>query len=217
MPEPHPKPASTGAPKRPAEATTFPPERRAASVAYDRAYFESHLGERPYAWGEAVWEEHFARFAQEVEQNFHPATVFDAGCGVGFLVGALRDLGIDARGADVSEWALAQAPEGIRDRLAWRSVTEPIAGGPYDLVICIEVLEHLSETEGLVAVKQLTAATDRVLFSSTPDDKAEPSHLNVQPAEYWIRAFAGEGFVPRQGLDLSFAAPWAILLERGRA
>ena len=66
------------------------------------------------------------------------------------------------------------------------SVADPIEGR-YDLVTCIEVLEHMPEAEAIRAIAAMTKATDRILFSSSPSDFNEPTHVNVHRAIYWLR------------------------------
>ncbi len=79
---------------------------------------------------------------------------------------------------------------------------------------CIEVVEHLTPSDGRVAIANMCAATDTVLFSSTPADFGEPTHLNVQPAEYWASLFAKYGLYRDHSVDASFLSAWAILFRR---
>lgn len=49
----------------------------------------------------------FIRSAAEyIKKEYHPQTVLDAGCAMGLLVAALRDLGVDGLGVDLSEYAI---------------------------------------------------------------------------------------------------------------
>ncbi len=187
-----------------------------AEADYDEAYFHSHCGPWPYRKGEARWEGFFAGVADTIVRSFSPKTVFDAGCGVGFLVEALWDRGVEAHGRDISAYAIAQVRPDARGSCRVGSVTEPIEG-TYDLVVCIEVLEHLDADEADRAIEQLTAASDRILFSSTPSHFGEPTHQTVRPAIYWLRRFARLGFKPALGYDATYVSPQAMLFERAGA
>jgi hypothetical protein len=93
------------------------------------------------------------------------------------------------------------------------SATEPL-GQRYDLVSCIEVVEHMSPVDAQRAIDHIAAATDLVLFSSSPADHDEPTHVNTRPTEQWVAWFAERGFFRRTDVDLSFLSPWAVLFER---
>lgn len=167
----------------------------------------------PYRKGEPVWEEFFGRVADEIVLSLKPTTAFDAGCAIGFLVEALWDRGVTAHGRDISEFAISQVRPDVRQYCEIRTVTEPIEGS-YDLVTCIEILEHLPESDAIPAIDALTAASDQILFSSSPDDFDEPTHVNVKPAIYWSRLFAQRSFRPVVHYDASFIAPHAVLFVR---
>src|SRR5258708_5633565 len=154
---------------------------------YDAAYYQSSCGPIPYARSD-VWLRFFSTIAEEIVRSLHPSRVFDAGCAMGMLVEAFRDRGVEAWGVDISAFALAKVRPDIRPYCQVKSITEPF-GGRFDLVTCIEVLEHIPEQEARAAVKQITTASDVVLFSSTPDDHAEPTHINVHPIPYWLKLF----------------------------
>jgi hypothetical protein len=94
-----------------------------------------------------------------------------------------------------------------------QSLEYPIEGH-YDLVTCIEVLEHMSEGAALLAIKHIASVTDTVLFSSTPSDFAEPTHVNVKPTLYWLLRFADHGFFPDLSYDASYIALHAVLLKK---
>lgn len=187
-----------------------------SSQAYDRAYFENyHSGNvgHPYRKGDPAWEIFFGRVADEIVRSLRPRTVFDAGCAIGFLVEALWDRGVEAHGRDISDFAIDQIRPDVRSYCSVGSITDPIDGS-FDLVTCIEVLEHIPAPEAMRAIEHLASVADRVLFSSTPTDFDEPTHVNVHPAIYWIRAFAGVGFRPALGYDPTYLSPYALLFER---
>lgn len=181
-------------------------------VPYGAEYYHSHLGSVPYERND-YWLSMFGNIADEIARSLSPKRVFDAGCAMGFLVEMFWDRGIEADGRDISEYAISKVRADVRDHCQVGSIAEPI-DSDYDLVTCIEVLEHMPEDEARQAITSMTKVTDKILFSSTPTDFSEPSHINVRPVLYWLNAFATEGFVPRPEFDASFIAPHAFLLER---
>lgn len=179
---------------------------------YDESYYASHLGGIPYRRGEPEWKAFFTLVADTIAERIAPRTALDVGCAIGFLVEELRDRGIDAYGIDVSEYAIGQVPEPLRPYCRVGSVLGEIERN-YDLITCIEVLEHLPPDDAEPAVDNLTRHASRILFSSTPDDFAEPTHLNVQPPWYWARLFAARGFFRDPEVDVRAVATHAVLFR----
>jgi SAM-dependent methyltransferase len=178
-------------------------------------YNDAHLGGYDnYSWDNEEWRRFFLSLADRIVGIVDPRTVLDVGCARGLLVQALASKGIDATGTDISEHAVASAHDDVRDRLRVASATEPLPGR-YDLVTCIEVLEHMSPVDAQVAIDNIAAATDLVLFSSSPGDHDEPTHINTRPTAQWAAWFAERGFFRRTDVDLSFLPQWAVLFERG--
>lgn len=166
------------------------------SELYNYEYYHCCCG--PIAYEEpAHWVEFFGGIADRIVNDLSPKTVLDAGCAMGYLVAALRDRGVEAYGVDISQYAISKVREDIKQYCAVGSLTEPLPTclpRQYDLIVTIEVLEHMYEEDGRKAISNLCALSDRIIFSSTPDDFTERTHFNVQQREYWARLFAAEGF-----------------------
>lgn len=179
---------------------------------YDAWYFANCCG---VAYGRNEhWLTFFSRIAERIVADIAPRTVLDAGCAMGLLVEALRDRGVDAHGIDVSEYALRQAREDIRPYVRNASVTDPLPQR-YDLIVCIEVLEHLPEASARAATENFASHTDDVLFSSTPSDFSEVTHVTVKPPEWWAERFARQELFRDVDFDANFITPWAARFRRG--
>jgi SAM-dependent methyltransferase len=189
------------------EVDTSP--NRHYGVSYYRHYWG---GGEPYERNER-WMRFFDRVADGIVRNLRPASVLDVGCAMGMLVEALSNRGVDAWGIDVSEHAIAAVADSIGDRCSVASVVDPLPRR-YDLITCIEVLEHVPPSQADIAIANLCQATDRILLSSTPRDYGEPTHLNVQQPEVWAAALAREGFLRDLDHDGSYLSPWAALYVR---
>jgi hypothetical protein len=176
------------------------------------AYYYRHDCGIPYERNEH-WIGFFDRIAESIVREFHPTSALDAGCAMGFLVEGLRKRGVDAQGVDVSEYAISRVHESVREHCWVASLAEPLERR-YDLITCIEVLEHIPPEQTERTIANLCAATDRLLLSTTPHDYAEATHLNVRPPEDWSAALAREGFFRELDRDLSFLSPWAALYVR---
>src|SRR5262245_34919071 len=171
---------------------------------YGRCYFQRYGG-MPYEKSEH-WIRFFGGIADRVAAEIGPRRVLDAGCALGFLVEAMRERGIEAFGVDGSEYAIAHVPEAVRP-FCWRgSVTDPLRE-QYDVIVCLEVLEHLTREDGEQAIANLCAHTRDILFSSSPTHYSEATHLNTQPPEYWAAQFARHAFYRDVDFDASFIAP----------
>ena len=187
------------------------------------AYYYAHSCGRPYG-RDAEWLRFFGTVADRIKGDIlAPSSgkategkaprVLDAGCAMGLLVEALVERGIDAWGIDISEYAIAQAAPAVRDRVHVGSLTTPL-DGRYDLIVSIEVLEHMPPADARIALTNICAHTDDVLFSSSPTDFGETTHVNVQPPEAWAEAFAREGLLHDLEYDASFITPWAVRYRR---
>jgi glycosyltransferase involved in cell wall biosynthesis len=179
---------------------------------YDEDYYETSCG-LPYRRDVEHWQQFFSTVAKSIVGTLQPHLVLDVGCATGMLVEALRTEGVDARGVDVSTWAIENVPESLRPYCKEGTITEEI-DGMYDLITCIEVAEHLPSFVVDEAIANLCRHADAVLFSSTSDDFDEPTHLNVEPAGYWSRLFVLNGFLRDVDYDASFLAPHAILYRK---
>lgn len=181
---------------------------RDLSEDYGERYYQGYYERSP------KWFNFFRHIADALVKQFAPKTHLDAGCAWGLLVEVLREKGVESFGIDFSSYALDQVHPDIRQYCRRASLTEPIDGGPYDLITCIEVLEHMEEADALQAIENLTSVTDVIVFSSTPDDIDDPTHINVHPLIYWLRAFAQHGFGPVAELDAVFIADHAFVVSK---
>lgn len=180
---------------------------------YGAHYYENYWGGGgPYERNER-WMSFFGDVADGIVRDLHPLSVLDAGCALGFLVETLRERGVEAWGIDISEYAISQVHESVAEFCRVGSLTEPLERR-YDLITCIEVIEHVPPEQTTAVVANLCASTDRILLSSTPGDYGEPTHLNVQPPEAWSAALAHEGFLRDVDRDTSYLSPWSGLYVR---
>ena len=183
-------------------------------VTYGKEYYDNMCAV-PYDREQPVWRKHFLTLARTLADRYRPKTVLDVGCAKGFLVENLRDLGVEASGVDVSPYAISQIREDIRPFCRVAAGTESI-DGTFDLITCIEVAEHMPEAEAKAMIKEICRHTDQVIFSSSPDDTEEPTHINLHPPEYWIELFQQEGFFPDHSFEPGFIAPQALRFLRAK-
>lgn len=184
------------------------------AVTFDDYYF-AHCCGRPYA-RDKEWLNFFGAIADRIVADFAPKTVLDAGCAWGFLVEALRARGINAHGIDISEFAIGKVAPEIAPFCKVGSIAEPF-DTRYDLIVTMEVVEHMPPQDADRAIANLAAHTDRVLFSSSPFDLREPTHQSVRPSEGWAEAFARAKFFRDVDYDAGYVTPWAVLYQHEAA
>lgn len=185
---------------------------------YNQQYYNESANGRTVPYTDtAFWSKNFAVVAQHIVDTYHPKTVLDAGCALGYLVAALRDLGVEAYGIDVSEYAISQVREDVKPFCAVGSLTDQLPDelpGKYDLVTCIEVLEHLSVEDGRTAIGNLCKYSDQILFSSSPSDFEDITHINVQKREYWSGIFAQNHFYDAVFSRPTWLTPHAVIYRK---
>ena len=182
---------------------------------YGEGYYRTYEGGSYDRGGH--WTMFFGYISEEVVARYGVSSMLDAGCALGVFVEEMRARGVEAWGVDLSEYAISQVPEALRPYCFSGSLVEELPEGMprrYDLVTCIEVLEHMPVADADRAVARLCSYTDRVLFSSTPDGYSEATHHSCRPAEQWSAVFARHGFFRDPASDASFVAPWAVVYTR---
>src|SRR5579871_5226717 len=124
----------------------------ASDQLFGSEYYKHNLGPVPYERS-PEWTQFFGEIARRTLVDFNPATALDVGCAFGILVEALRDLGVDARGFDISEYAIGHVPERLKPYIQLGSILDPnVLTDRHDLVFCIEVVEHLAPEDADKAI-----------------------------------------------------------------
>lgn len=162
---------------------------------------------------------------QLIKDVFEPTRVLDLGCGPGALMHLLWELGVDVEGIDFAESSKQLATPEVRDRIAVGNIFEPIkAASSFDLVICREVLEHLTVFQVKKAVENMVRTTSRFVYCTTrfhPEPASlvdfttqfdvDPTHITLLNKDLLRLMFVLEGCTSRP--DLEARMDW---LNKGR-
>jgi SAM-dependent methyltransferase len=146
-------------------------------------------------------------------RNFRAQHTLDVGCATGYVVEALRELGADAHGCDISPYAVEHAAPGA---LGYVRLGDPLSGLPYvdeefDVVSALEVLEHLPPARVPSALSELRRVCNGVLYATIPsfgaNDAGPDGHLRgkVRPERldrYERLGTAFDGPVPLDDLEV---------------
>ncbi len=161
-----------------------------------------------------------------IKEVFQPKSVLDVGCGPGSLMALLDEVGVVADGVDFAASCKELAPESVRERITIAGmVDEPVyPDNAYDLVICREMMEHLT----VLQVRRLVANICRIssnyvyvttrfhpnpdsLLSITDEPEVDPSHITLLNQDFMRVLFVLEGFHRRT--DLEDTVDW---MKKGR-
>ncbi|OGG73575.1 hypothetical protein A3H74_03390 [Candidatus Kaiserbacteria bacterium RIFCSPLOWO2_02_FULL_51_13] len=131
----------------------------------------------------------------------HPKSVVDIGCGRGLWLKAFLEQGIaDVEGYD-GDYVEREKLAFPKEHFHAVDLEKPITlERTFDLAVCLEVGEHLSDSISDTLVETLTASAPVVLFSAAIPLQGGSRHINEQWPEYWEKKFTTNGFVPVDAL-----------------
>jgi SAM-dependent methyltransferase len=124
-------------------------------------------------------------------------SVLDVGCGRGIWLAVAAEMGARRKVGIEGPW-LEQ--EDIYCDRAW-IVTKDLEQGVdlaerFDLVISLEVGEHLPHRFSQTFIRSLTRHGDLILFSAAIPHQGGFGHVNEQFLDYWASLFEKEQFLP---------------------
>lgn len=130
-------------------------------------------------------------------EYLRPASVVDVGCGDGSWLSVFREFGIDDFAGVDGSYVDESVLEIPRDRFLARDLGNPLdLGRQFDLVVSLEVAEHLAAGCASTFVRSLTGLGPVVLFSAAIPHQGGTHHVNEQWPAYWTALFDECGFVP---------------------
>lgn len=125
----------------------------------------------------------------------NPKSVLDIGCGVGAWLKFFDNhnitdyIGVDGDYVDLNKLKIP------REKFISADLRKPFdLQRKYDLVMSLEVAEHLPEETADVYIETLVNHGDTILFSAALPGQGGQNHLNEKWPEYWAEKFAKHHF-----------------------
>lgn len=124
----------------------------------------------------------------------NPQSVIDIGCGSGtWCKAAMNVWGIVALGIDQHSYedCNMHIPE---SQYLQNDIRSRVHGYHADLVICVEVIEHIDEEYEDTVLDNICAMSNTILFSGALPFQGGTGHVNEKPYSYWVEKFNRRGF-----------------------
>lgn len=182
-------------------------------------YEEEYLNGSNSNYGESYFTEEkideMKKFVYRLNDTFNPFTVLEIGCAYGYNIKFFNELGVEAHGVDISNYAIKNRKHKNCIRLDVMNEPLPFADKYFDLVIIQDVLEHLPEESLNFVLSEVSRVSKRFLYLGIPTvvypglqdlEKydTEPSHINVPVLSHIIFRFEDVGFVLDSAQRTSF-------------
>jgi SAM-dependent methyltransferase len=145
--------------------------------------------------------------AESVRTEFTPRSVLDVGCGTGAILAILQSWGICSHGLEQSEAALEVCQTRGLDVRKFDLERDELAKEDADVVVSLEVAEHLPEAIVDRYVEILCQGNVVVMTAAQPG-QGGTDHVNEQPHSYWISKFADRGFAYHEKLTEKLRSDW---------
>lgn len=132
-----------------------------------------------------------------VLELLHPKSVVDVGCGTGEFLYIFRENGVkDIFGID-GEWVNKKKLRIPENLFLSANLENPLkVDRKFDLVVSLEVAEHLPEKSAKTFIETLTNLGPIILFSAAIPFQGGTHHVNEQWPEYWAKLFIEKGYFP---------------------
>jgi 2-polyprenyl-3-methyl-5-hydroxy-6-metoxy-1,4-benzoquinol methylase len=187
-----------------------------AAAHYDAEYFTGEWRDAGNNYSLEARRAIEARNPALITEVFAPSRTLDLGCGPGALMHLLWEFGVDVEGIDFAESSRRLATPEVRNRIAIGNVTDATLkpASRYDLVICREVLEHLTVLEVKRAVANMVRMSSRFVYVTTrfhpspgdlldfdQRDDLDPTHITLLNKDLLRLLFVLEGCSSRPDLE----------------
>jgi SAM-dependent methyltransferase len=155
-------------------------QKAVVSEHYDAEYFTGEWREDDNNYSLEARRRIEAKNPSLIRDVFQPKKALDLGCGPGALMHLLWELGVDVEGIDFAESSKRIATPETRDRIFIGDVGDPALrpANAYDLVICREVLEHLTVVQVQQCVQNMARMTSKFIYCTTRFHPAPASLLD---------------------------------------
>jgi len=142
------------------------------------------------------------------------SSLLDVGCGTGTWLRAVAAqgitdfLGVDGVALDDRQLLIPSSQYQCHD------LTKPLhLGRQFDLVLCLEVAEHLDPATAPCLVETLVNHSNQVFFSAASPGQPGQHHVNCQWPAYWQGLFNARGYLCEDAIrwqlwDDSRVEPW---------
>ena len=163
------------------------PKAKAADLAKKWA-FDYWDGDRRINYGGYRYDGRWAKVAKAMADHYgiKPGDkILDIGCGKGFLIYDFTQVvpGVEVRGIDVSEYAIENVVEGVKDRVQVGHANKlPFADNEFDLVFSINTLHNLHNYDLDPALREMERVGKKHKYICVESYRNEVEKANLL---YW--------------------------------
>jgi len=170
-------------PRKPLNIQMLPPALLDFLQVPDYFYFHNRGLETKHSLMVKQWYDHFK-----------PESILDLGCGRGPYLFYWGWLVKKARGIELSNWAVEHA---FTTDIKQGDITTMYIGAGWDLITCIDVLEHLTDEQLEAALKNISEKANNYLFSipfiGDSNLHNDSTHKQFMTKEEWIAKIESHG------------------------
>ena len=132
-----------------------------------------------------------------IVELLQPNSVIDVGCGLGSWLSVFKEYGVtDILGID-GDYVARQKLQIPQESFLSMDLKKPLTlDRQWDLVVSLEVAEHLPDTSAEVFVNSLAKLGKVILFSAAIPFQEGEHHINEQWQDYWVKHFQSIGYFP---------------------
>ena len=165
------------------------------AVEYDKAEcatvskqfgFDYFDGDRRYGYGGYKYDGRWQQFAKDLAQHYglKPGDrVLDIGCGKGFLVHDFAQIGMDAAGLDISEYAIVNAMDDVKPQVrVGTAAALPYPDKSFDLVVSVNTLHNLLIGDLFTALREMERVSRGGKYFIVDGYRNEREKVNLM---YW--------------------------------
>lgn len=159
-------------------------EDRAVARQFGKAFFD---GDRRHGYGGFSYN---SRFWQPVVPTFQEhfglsgtSSLLDVGCAKGFMLHDLRELipGITVRGIDVSDYAIENSIESVRDYVSVADARKlPFEDNSFDVVISVNTVHNLEKEDCGKALKEIERVSRGKSFITVDAYRTDEEYERMQ-------------------------------------